>query len=137
MSKPRLFEFSDMKVAVDKYGNEHKVIVYGMVEQTSEKKLHIDDVKLSNGIPGAFIEGNLVYRRRAFKRRLAIGYAICHPEDEFNALVGEKIAKRRCKKNPYAEAETNSVTMFHVEDLEAIVTSKLSHICKNIDKFIE
>ena len=126
-----------MKVAVDKNGKEHKVIVYGMVEQTNGPKLHVDDVKLSNGIPGAFIEGNLVYKRKTFKRRLAIGYAICHPEDEFNVFVGEKIAKRRCMKDPYAEAETNSVTMFHREDLAAIVSSKLDHICKNIDKFIE
>ena len=65
-----------------------------------------------------------------------MGYAICHPDDEFNEEIGINLAKRRIETDPIGTIESYNVTMLNDDQNEMMVLIELAHIIKNIDKYI-
>ena len=79
-----------------------------------------------------------VFKKKVFKgKKLSIGWAILHPEDEYDVLVGESIALRRAKKCPISKLYSESNGEFNKEMVEIILDNKSQYIIRNINKFIK
>lgn len=70
-------------------------------------------------------------------RRLRIGYAIQHPDDEADEKMGAMVAKRRCVTRPMSSFISPNKTEFREDIVEAICRVKLKYICDNIETVIK
>ena len=70
-------------------------------------------------------------------RRLRIGYAIQHPDDEADEKRGAMVAKRRCVTRPMSAFISPNKTEFREDIVEAICRVKLKYICDNIETVIK
>ena len=77
-------------------------------------------------------EGELI---KTVGRKLSIGFSIYNGRDEFNPIVGEKIAIHRCKHNPFTTMTSAFSGEFNNETVESIMSVKANYIIKNIDNF--
>lgn len=109
----------------------------------------IDKVKIDTYVKnkGYWIDedGNDIYSpeteifvKKPFKgKSLSIGWAILHPEDNFDVLIGEKIALRRAKEHPITKLYSSFNGEFNTDMVEEILRNKSEFIFENIEKFIE
>lgn len=111
-------EYSTFGVATDANGEKHMVTVVGRFKRYREKR-----------------QENQPFRK--IVRELTLGYSICHPDDEFNQEIGENIAKRRLVKQPIGTVKSYDITMLDSITCDLLVKNELSHIVKNIDKYIK
>lgn len=68
---------------------------------------------------------------------LSIGWAILHPDDEFDVFVGEKLALRRAKEHPISRLYSSFNGEFNTDMVEEILQNKSEFIFENIDKFVK
>ena len=68
-------------------------------------------------------------------KKLSIGFSIYNGVDEFNPIIGEKIAIHRCKKNPFTTMSSDFSGEFNDQTIEAIMNAKADYIIANIDNF--
>lgn len=79
-----------------------------------------------------------IFVKKPFKGKcLSIGWAILHPDDDFDVLVGEKIALRRAKEHPISRLYSSFNGEFNTDMVEEILRNKSEFIFDNIEKFIE
>lgn len=132
--KTRFFHLYGNAQGLD--GKNHVVTVVGKLEQGTEKKEFNDQIPVEVK-PGSFVNGELKYARKFFKRKLTIGASICHPLDEFDEEKGIEVAKARIAAgNNLGVLETNSVTMLTDDAILAELFVKLSYMTENIDDYL-
>ena len=68
-------------------------------------------------------------------KTLSIGYSIYNGTDEFDQNVGIKIAKHRCRHNPFTCMASLFSGEFPQSTVAAIMDDKAKYIIRNIDKF--
>ena len=90
-------------------GKEHQVIVVAISQQFDDRHL---------------------------KKRLLVGYSICHPDDPFNMELGIKIAKGQAYKGKRALYSTE-LGLINGPMVRALINQELTYICNNPDKFIK
>jgi hypothetical protein len=121
-------------VAAD--GKNHVVTVVGKLENRRKRREFKEPfpVDLENG---SVVDGQLVYSRKLFNRKLTLGMSICHPLDRFDEEKGVEVAKSRIN-NGYilGELETSDVSMLTEDAVMAELLVKLQHITENIDDFL-
>jgi hypothetical protein len=121
-------------VAAD--GKNHVVTVVGKLENRRKRKEFKEPfpVDLENG---SVVDGQLVYSRKLFNRKLTLGMSICHPLDRFDEEKGVEVAKSRIN-NGYVlgELETSDVSMLTEDAVMAELLVKLQHITENIDDYL-
>jgi hypothetical protein len=121
-------------VAAD--GKNHVVTVVGKLENRRKRKEFKEPfpVDLENG---SVVDGQLVYSRKLFNRKLTLGMSICHPLDRFDEEKGVEVAKSRIN-NGYVlgELETSDVSMLTEDAVMAELLVKLQHITENIDEYL-
>jgi hypothetical protein len=66
---------------------------------------------------------------------LSIGFSIYNGTDEFDQKIGIKIAKHRCKHNPFTRMASLFSGEFPQSTVSAIMDDKAKYIIRNIDKF--
>jgi len=66
---------------------------------------------------------------------LSIGHSVYNGTDEFDADFGIKIARHRCKKNPFTTMISKFGGEFSKETVIAIMDAKAKYIIDNIDRF--
>lgn len=120
--------------AVDSNGVNHIVTVVGLYTQQKEHVMVNEPISV--GVGHKVVEGELTYPHTTKVRTLALGYSICHPNDEFNEAAGVSIAKSRAKKAPIGTVTSTDVTMLNDDACTALVLTELNHITKNIEKYI-
>lgn len=69
------------------------------------------------------------------KKRLSIGYAIQHTEDNDDPKMGAMVASRRCTKRPMSIYTSEMNHGFSEDIVKAICVAKAEYICGNINKF--
>lgn len=122
--------------AASKDGSNHIVTVVGKLEKTREPVEFKEDVPVEYK-PGAFVDGELRYTKKVFKRKLTLGLSICHPLDRFDEEVGVEIAKGRIERGEtLGSLETTSVTMLTEDAVQAELLVKLQYIVDNIDEYL-
>ena len=87
-------------------------------------------------ITGPYIDVKTGERNGNFKTKcLAIAYAVCHPDDEFNPETGLDIAKKRCVERPMALYYTPNTSEFREDMVKAVLEVKKRYIIENSEKF--
>lgn len=129
--KDKIFRMSAS--ALDGNGGTHVVTLVGVYQKVKESI--VKDQQVIDHHSKQFVISELGKR---FKRIFKLGYAICHPEDEFKQEVGERIALRRIDKNELlGSLSTYDITMLCKDQCIAIMNNEMNHILKNIDHYIE
>lgn len=125
--------YSSYGEAIDKNGERHVVTVVGEFKRFKEKRVKDTTITLEDGKEAVVLE-QISRKKRTFK----MAYAICHPEDEFNQEIGEKIAKRRLKQGEIiGTVSTFDVTMLNDDQCELMVFGETCHIINQIDHYLE
>lgn len=70
------------------------------------------------------------------QKRLRVGYAIQHPDDEMSCKVAHGIAMNRCKRCPLCTYLSYDCREFREDLVLSILETKASYIIENIDDFI-
>lgn len=84
-----------------------------------------------------FVEYPPVADMKSIKKKyLAIGYAICHPDDKNNKEIGAEIALKRAFDSPFTYLESLYTGEFNSQFVTDILYSKALFIENNINKFI-
>ena len=120
--KPEYFAYK-----VDKEACGNTVMVVGMLEDVKVPIGHVLDPSIVTNLAACGVE----YRKT---RKLSIGYAIQHEDDEDNPELGASIAKKRCKKSPMAVYYSPNPCEFREDLIEAICRRKLEYLCDKILK---
>ena len=122
--------------AVSKDGKNHVVTIVGKLVQSKKMTEFTESVPVEFK-PGAYINGELKFKRNIFNRKLTLGMSICHPLDTFDVEKGVEIAKARIEKGEILGAlETSNVTMLTEDAVQAELLVKLQYIIDNIDDYI-
>jgi hypothetical protein len=133
-TKVRFFHLYGNAQGLD--GKNHVITVVGKLEQGTEKKEFNDSIPVEIR-PGSYVNGELKYTRKAFKRKLTIGASICHPMDDFDEEKGIEVAKARIAAGDnLGVLETNSVTMLTDDAILAELFVKLNYMTENIDDYL-
>ena len=112
----------------DEYGNERYVTVVGKLELTREQVYHQEKVPVETK-PNKVVEGVLTFKEKELRKKLTLGMAICHPEDEFSEEKGVRAAKRKIESGDIlGSLETSNVTMLTEDAVMAELLVKLTHI---------
>ena len=115
--------------------NKRMIVMVGIVDKikidTYEKKVAQCDYEYENGECD-------VYIKKQFKgKSLSIGWAILHQDDDFDVLIGEKIAIRRAKECPISVLYSEFNGEFNTDMVEEVLRNKADYIFENIEKFIK
>lgn len=122
--------------AVGADGQNHVVTVVGKLEQ-ERKPIEFTEKMAVEYKPGSFVDGELKYTRKVFKRKLTIGASICHPYDSFDEEKGTEVAKARIEAgNNLGVLETSSVTMLTDDAIMAELLVKLQYLTENIGDYL-
>ncbi len=121
--------------AFDKNGQKHVVTVVGLFEQFKE------DVDVIKSVPvevknDSWTDGILIFNKKQKVRTFTTAYSICHPDDEFNDVVGIELAESRLKTRPIGQLSSVDVTMLTPDMCNMVLFNELTHIINNIDKYI-
>ena len=118
--------------AVDANGETHYVTVVGKLEKFVEH--YVDETPVHNDSGSVY--GVLLTNEKRKVRQMTLGYAICHPDDEFDEEFGIRLATKRIETSPVGTLISNNVTMLNDDQNEMLILTELCHIIKNIDKYI-
>ena len=122
--------------AIASDGENHVVTVVGKLEQTRQPVEFTEPMSVEFK-PGSYVDGELKYTRKVFKRKLTVGVSICHPSDLFDEEKGIEVAKARIEDgNDLGVLETSSVTMLTDDAVMAELFVKLQYITENIDEYL-
>lgn len=127
LNKEENFNPSYPQIIITHYTNNKRTLVMvGVVD-----KIKIDTyTKTEDKLLDVFV-------KKPFKGKcLTIGYAILHPEDDFDVLVGEKIALKRAAEHPLSRLFSSFNGEFNADMVEEILHNKSEFIFNNLDKFI-
>ena len=131
---PPLSENEEKSTYPRKYYYEHRcfdgrtITMVGVVEKYKE---HDADHAFVKGV------GMLTIPTVNVFKSLSVGYAICHPEDEFDPKVGNGLASMRAEKNPLAVLISPFGGEFGEDFVLDILLSKAQFIEKNLEKFVD
>lgn len=95
----------------------------------------VGEVDILKNIPISTIDGDTTIIENGKAKRLAIGWAICHPDDKPGDF-GVLLALKRTQKRPMAEYYTSYMGEFRDDIVGAILDVKMRYIENNLDKFI-
>jgi hypothetical protein len=117
-------------------GKNHIVTVVGKLEQGTKVK-EFNETTPVEVREGAFVEGELRFKRKMFNRKLTLSMSICHPLDSFDIEKGIEIAKARIERGEIlGSLETSSVTMLTDDAVMAELLVKLQWITGHIDDYL-
>lgn len=134
MSKIRYYSL--YAKAIDSNGQKHMVTVVGKLETEKFNVSVAENMSLLRE-NGKVDNGAFVFDKNVKKKKLTLGLAICHPDDDFDQDVGEAIAKRRINNGEdIGSIESYSPSMLTKDAIMAEIIVKLTWITENIDKYI-
>lgn len=111
--------------------------VYSVKRTVGERTITlVGEVDIWKDIPISNIEGNNITIEKGRTKRFAIGWAICHPDDE-DGDFGFALALKRCDERPMAEYYCPYMGEFRQDIVMAMLNVKMDYIANNIDKFIK
>lgn len=122
-----------ISLAIDKDGNSHMVTLVGRYRKVKEYQSKETKIPQQNGLTKTVIEPI-----KKIKREFAMAYAICHPEDEFDANIGELVALRRIGDGKtIGTLVSYDVTMLNDKQCELLMTYEMARITENINNYIK
>jgi hypothetical protein len=134
MSRIKYFHLYGNATAED--GKNHIVTIVGKLVQ-SKKMTEFSETVPVEFRPGAFLDGELKFKRNIFNRKLTLGMSICHPLDTFDIEKGVEVAKGRIERGEsLGSLETSSVTMLTDDAVQAELLVKLQYVIDHIDDFL-
>ena len=134
MSKIKYFSLYGNATAAD--GKNHIVTIVGKLVQSKKMTEFAETVPVEFR-PGAFLDGELKFKRNIFNRKLTLGMSICHPLDTFDIEKGVEVAKGRIERGEsLGSLETSSVTMLTDDAVMAELLVKLNYVTEHIDDFL-
>lgn len=95
MSRIKYFHLYGNATAED--GKNHIVTIVGKLVQSKKMTEFAETVPVEFR-PGAFLDGELKFKRNIFNRKLTLGMSICHPLDTFDIEKGVEVAKARIER---------------------------------------
>lgn len=134
MSRIKYFHLYGNATAED--GKNHVVTIVGKLVQ-SKKMTEFSETVPVEFRPGAFLDGELKFKRNIFNRKLTLGMSICHPLDAFDIEKGVEVAKGRIERGEsLGSLETSSVTMLTDDAVMAELLVKLNYVTEHIDDYL-
>jgi hypothetical protein len=134
MSRIKYFHLYGNATAED--GKNHIVTIVGKLVQ-SKKMTEFSETVPVEFRPGAFLDGELKFKRNIFNRKLTLGMSICHPLDTFDIEKGVEVAKGRIERGEsLGSLETSSVTMLTDDAVMAELLVKLNYVTEHIDDYL-
>ena len=134
MSRIKYFHLYGNATAED--GKNHVVTIVGKLVQ-SKKMTEFSETVPVEFRPGAFLDGELKFKRNIFNRKLTLGMSICHPLDTFDIEKGVEVAKARIERGEsLGSLETSSVTMLTDDAVMAELLVKLNYVTEHIDDYL-
>jgi hypothetical protein len=134
MSRIKYFHLYGNATAED--GKNHIVTIVGKLVQSKKMTEFAETVPVEFR-PGAFLDGELKFKRNIFNRKLTLGMSICHPLDTFDIEKGVEVAKARIEKGEsLGSLETSSVTMLTDDAVMAELLVKLNYVTEHIDDYL-
>ena len=134
MSRIKYFHLYGNATAED--GKNHVVTIVGKLVQ-SKKMTEFAEAVPVEFKPGAYIDGELKFKRNIFNRKLTLGMSICHPLDTFDIEKGVEVAKGRIERGEsLGSLETSSVTMLTDDAVMAELLVKLNYVTDHIDDYL-
>ena len=134
MSRVKFFHLYANATAED--GKNHIVTIVGKLVQSKKMTEFAETVPVEFR-PGAFLDGELKFKRNIFNRKLTLGMSICHPLDTFDIEKGVEIAKGRIERGEsLGSLETSSVTMLTDDAVMAELLVKLNYVTEHIDDYL-
>lgn len=134
MSRIKYFHLYGNATAED--GKNHIVTIVGKLVQSKKMTEFAETVPVEFR-PGAFLDGELKFKRNIFNRKLTLGMSICHPLDTFDIEKGVEIAKARIERGEsLGSLETSSVTMLTDDAVMAELLVKLNYVTEHIDDYL-
>ena len=117
-------------------GKNHIVTIVGKLVQSKKMTEFAETVPVEFR-PGAFLDGELKFKRNIFNRKLTLGMSICHPLDTFDIEKGVEVAKARIERGEsLGSLETSSVTMLTDDAVMAELLVKLNYVTDHIDDYL-
>ena len=134
MSRIKYFHLYGNATAED--GKNHIVTIVGKLVQ-SKKMTEFTETVPVEFKPGAYLNGELKFKRNIFNRKLTLGMSICHPLDTFDIEKGVDVAKGRIERGEsLGSLETSSVTMLTDDAVMAELLVKLNYVTDHIDDYL-
>lgn len=134
MSRIKYFHLYGNATAED--GKNHIVTIVGKLVQSKKMTEFAETVPVEFR-PGAFLDGELKFKRNIFNRKLTLGMSICHPLDTFDIEKGVEVAKARIERGEsLGSLETSSVTMLTDDAVMAELLVKLNYVTEHIDDYL-
>ena len=134
MSRIKYFHLYGNATAED--GKNHIVTIVGKLVQSKKMTEFAETVPVEFR-PGAFLDGELKFKRNIFNRKLTLGMSICHPLDTFDIEKGVDVAKGRIERGEsLGSLETSSVTMLTDDAVMAELLVKLNYVTEHIDDYL-
>ena len=134
MSRIKYFHLYGNATAED--GKNHIVTIVGKLVQSKKMTEFAETVPVEFR-PGAFLDGELKFKRNIFNRKLTLGMSICHPFDTFDIEKGVEVAKARIERGEsLGSLETSSVTMLTDDAVMAELLVKLNYVTDHIDDYL-
>lgn len=132
--KTKFFHLYGNATAED--GKNHIVTIVGKLVQSKKMTEFAETVPVEFK-PGAYIDGELKFKRNIFNRKLTLGMSICHPLDTFDIEKGVEVAKGRIERGEsLGSLETSSVTMLTDDAVMAELLVKLNYVTDHIDDYL-
>lgn len=82
-------------------------------------------------------DGQVIYDTNVKRKCLAIGYSICHPNDENDSEYGEELAMKRSFTRPMTILTSPFSGEFREDFVRLVLEHRARYIADNIDKFTE
>ena len=134
MSRIKYFHLYGNATAED--GKNHIVTIVGKLVQSKKMTEFAETVPVEFR-PGAFLDGELKFKRNIFNRKLTLGMSICHPLDTFDIEKGVEVAKARIERGEsLGSLETSRVTMLTDDAVMAELLVKLNYVTEHIDDYL-
>ena len=108
------------------------ITTVGVVENLRLPITVKDEVILLDGS-----EGDLIYGSSMKQKMLAVGYSICHPNDENDSEYGAELAMKRSFMKPMTILTSAFSGEFREDFVRLVLEHKAKYIADNIDKFTE
>ena len=119
--------------SIDKDGHTHMITLVGRYRKIREVHYVETNIKQQNGLTKKILEPE-----KMIKREFAMGYSICHPEDEYDKTLGESIGLRRIDRGEtIGTLASYDVTMLNPNQCSEIINYEMLRIVDNIDDFIK
>ena len=123
--------FNIYKPIVGSDNKVRQVVVVGLLKREVDNEVIGWETTL---VPESEIIVQNQYSINLIKKTLYIGYAITHPEDEFDLATGIKLARRMAESRPLTYAVTKSSNFFTKDIVLSILGNKIPEITKKLNE---